>query len=217
MLFTRGEDVALVDIEYAWTMGHEDLALPANLIFGTQYSGFGYGHGTAVLGELIGAENSYGVTGIAPLVNIGLASPCSDPACFGYNVSNAINHVWPFIGPGDVILIEQQYQVSTNDPYLPVEFNDSEFQAIRNATAESVNDFETVTLAIYCTTFNERSSGMRCESSIEGVYCESSSVTKSDPGAFWIADFTMGGLIHAISGNLGGEGGRLTNLSGWRT
>jgi hypothetical protein len=82
--------------------------------------------------------------------------------------------------------------------------------------AEPVNDFETVTFSIYCTTFTERSSAMSCKSSVEGVYCWSSSVTKSDPESFWKADFSLGGLIHAAVGNCGGDGGRLTNLSGWR-
>ncbi|MCL5023314.1 MAG: IS4 family transposase [Nitrospirae bacterium] len=83
--------------------------------------------------------------------------------------------------------------------------------------AESVNDFETVTLAIYCTTFLESPAAMSVKSSTEGVYCESSAISKYDPGAFWRADVSFGGLIQAVVANSGGDGGRLTNLSGWST
>ena len=80
---------------------------------------------------------------------------------------------------------------------------------------EPVNDFETVTLAIYCTTFPEEPTVMSVKSVDEGVYCRLSSVTKCDPEAFWRADFSFGGLIHAVAGNSGGDGGLFTNHSGW--
>ena len=59
----RGDGVKVIDIEQNWNLYHEDL----NGVF--HYSGTPSGdtkHGTAVLGVVAAAENSYGMSGITP-------------------------------------------------------------------------------------------------------------------------------------------------------
>ena len=65
----KGQNIIIADIEYSWNVNHEDLtkarlagALIAN---GTPDDPFDdNNHGTAVLGEIVGDENAFGVTGI---------------------------------------------------------------------------------------------------------------------------------------------------------
>ncbi len=127
----------------------------------------------------------------------------------------------PMFAVGEPFVVFPTIRLLRNDNTLPplptltpIELCVTSVFDMLTTAAESVNDFETVTLTIYCTTFTERSSVMICKSSDEGIYCGSSSVTKCDPESFWSVDSSRGGLIHAAAGNCGGDGGCLTNLSG---
>ncbi|MBN1304120.1 MAG: S8 family serine peptidase, partial [Anaerolineales bacterium] len=115
-----GSNVNIVDIEYSFTNTHEDLpSIP--VIGGTEWSAWGDDHGTAVLGEIAGVNNGYGVTGIAYGSTVMFSSPCSDASCTVYNPAGAINTAVSNTSAGDVILIEQQYEVCGTSSYGPLE------------------------------------------------------------------------------------------------
>jgi serine protease len=180
----KGENVTVVDIEYSWNRSHEDLGkarlagaeikngTPCDLfaadgVYGTQ-------HGTAVLGELFGDSNTFGVSGLVPgatLRTVNAASVSSDGSC-GYNLANAIKVAADSTVPGDVILIEQQLSgPNRTDPnsgvgYVPVEWNSAIKDAIRNATAlnriviePAGNGYQDLDSAVYNGWFSTNDSG----------------------------------------------------------
>jgi serine protease len=107
-----GSGMSFVDVEYSWQLDHEDLKIPASRVIksGTPYDYFNNtDHGTAVLGEIVGLKNAYGVTGIAPAAMTKL-SPAETKEN-GYDPATAILLASNSLNPGDVIVIEQQYPV----------------------------------------------------------------------------------------------------------
>jgi hypothetical protein len=100
----KGQGVRIIDIEGAWRFGHEDLVQnQGGAIGGTQSSDIGWrNHGTAVIGEFGGDDNTIGITGICPLANTRAIS------IFGTNQGSAkaITDAANALGPGDIILIE---------------------------------------------------------------------------------------------------------------
>ncbi|MEZ4386092.1 MAG: FlgD immunoglobulin-like domain containing protein [Candidatus Krumholzibacteriia bacterium] len=101
----RGQGVKFIDVELGWTWTHEDFD-----IFRQFYQGgvadLGYiDHGTAVLGEIMGQDNGFGVTGFAPDVRWGTVAITVDewPDVPHY-FQQAIDH----LDAGDVWLIELQ-------------------------------------------------------------------------------------------------------------
>ena len=104
----KGQNITIADIEYSWNVNHEDLtkaptALVAN---GTPSDPFSdNNHGTAVLGEIVSDENSFGVTGIVSGAGLVLVNANNTG---GYALANAINVASAALVAGDVILIEQQ-------------------------------------------------------------------------------------------------------------
>jgi subtilisin family serine protease len=60
-----GTGVGFVDMERGWMLNHEDLAA-ANISLISGLSQDFHGHGTAVLGEVVGVDNTLGGVGIAP-------------------------------------------------------------------------------------------------------------------------------------------------------
>jgi serine protease len=135
-----GTAIRFADVEYSWRLDHEDLEIPASNTLvppgRTASDPFAdINHGTAVLGEVHGEVNTYGVTGIAPASN-----PFVAPANYtsGYNPALAINHASSGAGvliAGDVIIIEQQIGACGGAAYGPLEDIQSVFDAISTATA----------------------------------------------------------------------------------
>jgi len=150
----RGEAVRLIDIEYDWRDGHEDL--PGLFYESGVRDGVNRNHGTAVLGVLAGVENGFGVTGMAPRLPVGISHPyrqvCSPLPCRNvYDVADAINRAAGQLRNGDIILIEQQVTgpvgtLTCNTTCgncgqfgsIAVEWNQAEYDAIRNATVSSL-------------------------------------------------------------------------------
>ena len=68
MVGGKGGNVRIIDIEGDWRFSHVDLrANVGGLIGGTSYNDVEWrNHGTAVLGEIGGDENTFGIVGIAP-------------------------------------------------------------------------------------------------------------------------------------------------------
>ena len=145
-----GAGIRFVDIEYSWQLDHEDLSIsPARVLTGGATLSDPFGstdHGTAVLGEIVGRRNSYGVTGIAPA-----AIPYVAPANtlqFGYDPARAIGLASTLLRRGEVILIEQQWPVCGGACGAgqvgcgPLEWRQDVFDAISLATAEGITVVE---------------------------------------------------------------------------
>lgn len=132
-----GSQVEVVDIEYSWNQSHEDLskAVDALVANGTPIDPFSStSHGTAVLGELVADDNSFGVTGIVPDADLTLVN--ADNSERGYDLANSINVARTATAPGDVILIEQQAYGPGGGGYVPVEWVGGFYDAIKLATAD---------------------------------------------------------------------------------
>lgn len=145
----RGELMPIVDVETGWYFDHEDLPGSRNVL---PFHGWNWGefdHGTAVFGEIWGKENSFGVTGIAPLATPGASSAVG--ATFPnivYAPEAAIAYAASQLSAGAVILIEQHMPdftvnsvacINACNPkqcgYVPVELYGAPFAAISTATA----------------------------------------------------------------------------------
>ncbi len=130
----RGQGIWFADVEGGWNAKHEDL--PGDRIthvVGREINDPGWrSHGTAVLGEVVGKDNGKGVVGIAPDVervftaSIGSTSP-----------ANAIDTAARKLRPGDVLLIELQ-TTGPRGRYLPMEWYDDVYDAVRAATDRGV-------------------------------------------------------------------------------
>lgn len=140
-----GTGIRIVDIEYSWVLNHEDLELPASTNIDPSpaldpFPADQGNHGTAVLGELAGKANGYGVVGIAPGAQVNIAPAAT--VAFGYNLPRAISLATAALRPGDVILLEQQMSVCGSSSYGPVEWSQSVYDAIATATALGINVVE---------------------------------------------------------------------------
>jgi hypothetical protein len=133
----EGAGVALMDVEQGWMPTHEDLTAKApTIIFGDNMDGVGAykgNHGTAVLGEIVGVDNTVGVVGIAPAcTSVRMASHYDAGTGTNLHVADAIVAAIPLLSPGDVMLLEIQRN------YLPTEVDDADFDAIRLAVAHGI-------------------------------------------------------------------------------
>ncbi len=138
-----GANVRIIDIEYSWNTNHEDLTktVGARINNGTPSDPFNdTNHGTAVLGEMIADNNSFGVTGIAYGADIRLINQYTTS---GQKRAEAINLARLNTVAGDVILLEMQTQgpnggcnSSGQTGCAPVEWVQSIYDAIKLTTAE---------------------------------------------------------------------------------
>jgi len=138
----RGAGVRLIDIEGGWCFSHLDLRQNmAGLVGGVAYPGLDWrNHGTAVLGEISGDDNKFGVTGIAPDAMVAAVShnPLGSAGAIQYAASK--------LKPGDVLLLEMHrpgprfaYQSRADQRgYIAVEWWPDDFLAIQAATARGV-------------------------------------------------------------------------------
>jgi hypothetical protein len=130
-----GRGVTVVDFEYAFNYGHEDLRMSAaQHLAGEPFLGFGDDHGTAVLGILAARDNGFGVTGGVPAATIRTASP--HLAGF-YRPAPVITQAAAQMAVGDVLLLEQQAFGPTG-AFVPLEWIPSVYDAVRAATAAGV-------------------------------------------------------------------------------
>jgi hypothetical protein len=98
----RGAGVRVVDVEGAWQFAHEDLTQNQGGVVGTPSTDIGWrNHGTAVVGEIGGDGNAFGVTGICPDANVRGVSIFG-----GLGSAGAIRKAADLLGVGDIILIE---------------------------------------------------------------------------------------------------------------
>ncbi|MFF2275739.1 S8 family peptidase [Agromyces sp. NPDC058126] len=125
-----GSGIGFVDLEQGWTRNHEDL-VAANITIISGVSQAYHGHGTAVLGEVVGVDNAIGVVGIAPGASARVVSQYRTST--SYRTAEAIISATDAMSPGDVLLLEAQTTIGDSG-YLPVEVEDAVFDAIRDAT-----------------------------------------------------------------------------------
>ncbi|XXT14743.1 S8 family serine peptidase [Sorangium sp. So ce429] len=135
----RGENVRIIDVEQYWVPDHEDL--PAPFFYAPAPSSGSAEHGTAVAGVMVGQENGFGVTGVAPLSGVGYASWVS------IGVGPAIALAAEQLDAGDIVLIEVHARGpatatctcnSSQCNYVSMEFFSAEFDAIQTATANGI-------------------------------------------------------------------------------
>jgi subtilisin family serine protease len=132
----RGAGMRIVDLEYDWNPFHEDLNLTwSSDLGGTQfprYTGFADEHGTAVFGELVADQNTFGVTGGVPDAAMFGISPIQRLSSGGtsYRPAASLTHLSTILTRGDTVLIEQQ-TVGPNggSRYVPLEWIQSVFDA----------------------------------------------------------------------------------------
>jgi serine protease len=102
----KGAGEHFIDVELCWTLDHEDFNYSKLFYVGPAAMDPSYEtHGTAVLGEILGQHNTYGVNGFAPDVNYGVV-----PILIGEwpNVPHRFQDAIDHLSAGDVWLIELQ-------------------------------------------------------------------------------------------------------------
>ncbi|CAN5400939.1 hypothetical protein BH10PAT3_BH10PAT3_7020 [soil metagenome] len=132
-----GDRAKIVDIEYSWNQSHEDLtkASVALVPYGFPVDPFNdKNHGTAVLGEMIGTNNSYGVSGVAFGAGIELINANSSDR--GWDIAGALSFAAGRTVPGDVIIVEQQVwgPTASGNDFMPVEWTPEIYDAIKALT-----------------------------------------------------------------------------------
>jgi len=126
-----GEGVKVCDVEYQFNADHADL--PEVIIVGPQPEdpGFGPNHGTAVLGEIASLNDGVGTTGIAYESQLYFAGAYFNQA---YYLEEALINTMDELGPGDVVLIEQQiiaFDTASYAGFVPVEWYEPYYDAIQ--------------------------------------------------------------------------------------
>jgi len=100
-----GAGMHFIDVEAGWTVDHEDFNLDNFFYSGGTDEDFGIPHGTAVLGEIVGQENGFGIRGFAPDVSYGVEAIDIDAYP---DVATYFQEAVDNLNPGDVWLIELQ-------------------------------------------------------------------------------------------------------------
>jgi Subtilase family/Bacterial tandem repeat domain 1 len=139
----RGGGIRVIDLEWGWRFTHEDLgANQGGVIAGTAdpvADSNSTNHGTAVLGEISGDDNSLGITGIAPDARISAVA-------FSMPSAKAIRTAADNLSAGDIILLEihrpgPRFNFEGRDDqrgYIGIEWWPDDFAAIRYAVNRGV-------------------------------------------------------------------------------
>ena len=138
----EGAGVGVIDCEWGWVNDHEDLISSSPTVihndncYGSGSTSFGavwYDHGTAVLGQILGTDNTLGVIGMTPSLDYVKMSSFYDAATDSHaNTATAIVAAFLEMRPGDIMLLEIQ------KGFLPTEMDLADFDAIRLASANGV-------------------------------------------------------------------------------
>ena len=153
----RGEGVNVIDVEGGWNTDHEDFPTLSFSYDISENSSSWVPHGTAVVGVIAGADNGFGVTGIANQANIGVSNIYGDSYVDGNGTTRngtdaAILRAADMAGEGGIVLIEvhrkgptlQETCACNNGQcnYIAVEYWSDDFEAIETATALGVTIVE---------------------------------------------------------------------------
>jgi len=141
-----GTGIKIVDVEYSWNWQHEDLTrlrVPGTWIRnGTISDPFNdTDHGTAVMGEMIADDNGFGVRGLVSGATPHYVNVTSQE--WGYNPAGAILAAAKVIGPGDVILVEQQIPgPAPCNNFVALEYVPSVYDAVVSAVRRGIHVVE---------------------------------------------------------------------------
>lgn len=137
-----GAGVKVIDVEGGWLVSHEDIVgNPPFVTLGGQIADQSWrNHGTAVIGEIMGVDNGFGITGIAPGVQWGYSSIASQ------STAGALTSAGNNLDPGDVVLIElhapgPHYNFESRDDqlgYVCMEYWQANFDAISSLSAAGI-------------------------------------------------------------------------------
>jgi serine protease len=111
-----GEGMKFIDVELCWTGDHEDFDYTHCFFIGGAPQNSAYEtHGTAVLGEILGQNNGFGINGFSPAVRYGVEAILeSEHPNVPHRFQDAVDH----LSPGDVWQIELQ----VISPTVPMEY-----------------------------------------------------------------------------------------------
>ncbi len=139
-----GANIGFGDIEGGWNLSHVDLPNPAPPVFNTNVSTL-QNHGTAVLGIVVGQDNTAGIVGIAPGATLRKVASHIRPGGIPSDMDNwAITPaILEMLSPGglvagDVLLIELQTLGEAAIFRHPIEVAPEWFDAIRLAVGNGV-------------------------------------------------------------------------------
>ncbi len=139
-----GSAVRIIDLEYSWNAAHEDLSKAVYTMVknGTPVDPFNdTNHGTAVLGEMVATDNTYGVTGATTGVKLSRVNTYNSER--GWDIVGALQVAATKAVPGDVILIEQQtWAPASVGGFAPVEWEPAIYDAIKALTNSGINVVE---------------------------------------------------------------------------
>ena len=143
-----GQPLFVVDIEQGWFIneqgppplpGQQDLPTSITRLWGTNLPS-SYSHGAAVVGEIVGIDNTIGIVGGAPGANARVIS-YNDKAGQIYHWQRAADRIlnlaqFRTVAFGDVILLEIQIdgQIRGGTHEVPIETYEPAFRAIELAT-----------------------------------------------------------------------------------
>jgi hypothetical protein len=134
----RGAGVQIIDLEWGWRFTHEDLRInQGGVVAGVNASDTN--HGTAVLGEISGDRNAFGITGICPDAVISAVA-------FSLPTATAIRIAADRLRPGDILLLEihragPRFNFTGRADqrgYIAIEWWPDDFAAILYATGRGV-------------------------------------------------------------------------------
>ncbi len=150
-----GSSVTVCDLEYSWNYNHNDISKAAGSQINTNvadpYSD--NNHGTAVIGELVADNNSWGTTGICYGANLKTCGTYYGTPSPTWNVPGAIAVAISNLSSGDVILLEQQWEYTAGaQDFIPIEWwmnyspnaqtNNGVYAAILNAITNGISVVE---------------------------------------------------------------------------
>jgi len=121
-----------------WDFDHEDLvAHQGRLIYGARAGDQGWtNHGSAVLGEIAGVDNGFGVLGIASKTKVYGASIYERPGMQG-PAAKAFIAAADFLKAGDIMLIEL-HRIGPGGKFIAMEWWADNFLALKYATDKGV-------------------------------------------------------------------------------
>jgi len=133
----RGTGVNIIDIEWGWRFTHEDLIQNQGGVVSGNNSP-NDNHGTAVIGEIGGDPNTFGITGISPEARVSAVSLVNS------NTAPAIRTAADRLQAGDIILLEvhrrgpRSAEGNGQFGFIAIEWWPDDFAAIRYAVSKGI-------------------------------------------------------------------------------
>lgn len=133
-----GSGVKLADVEIANYLKHEDLAEQNIQDVHTKVPDDSHiHHALAAMGEILSADNGFGMKGIAYKAEGYFSSICLDSLCADDNTVQGLTAAIAHLGKGDVLLTEIQ-TVAPLPFGMPIEYDQAEFDVIITAVANGI-------------------------------------------------------------------------------